>query len=141
MTKKPIQFAIFIGRGLPKDAPASFMDWGFVTLDGDGNLVDTESLPPDADMGAYKMGGIALLVGKQNYLPTWGENTDKLTSAVASENFAHTRMQEQIDQWLEQGIQGDALHDAVKEAKGLITLKDVGLDPDIELPKDEVKNG
>jgi hypothetical protein len=117
------------------------MDWGFVTVDSDGNLVDTDTLPEDADMGAYKMGGIALNVGQQNYLPTWFEDNSKLIAAIASENFAHPRMQDQINQWLEQGIQGDALHDAVKEAKGLITLKDVGLDPDTALPIEENKGG
>lgn len=141
--RKPVEKGIFLGRGLPKDAPASFMDWGFVTLDQDGNFVDMESLPPDTDIGGFKMGGIALKVGQPNLLPTWGESTSKLIAAVASENFAHPKMQEQINQWLEEVASGDELYQKVKEAKGLITLKDVGLDPDTELPVagDENKGG
>lgn len=141
MPRKPVQKGIFIGRGLPKDAPPSFMDWGFVTIDPAGNVVDTESLPEDTDMGGFTMGGIALRVGQQNVLPTWGDDTNKLIGAVASENFAHPRMQAQIDQWLTEVENGDELYEKVKEAKGLITLKDVGLDPTIELPVEEIKVG
>jgi hypothetical protein len=126
--EQPVK-GIFLGRGLPKDAPASFMDWGFVNLDKDGNRVDVASLPPDADLGSLKLGGISLLVGKQNLMPTWKEAANKLRAAIESENFANPGMQEQIDQWLSKGIEGEALHDKVKEAKGLLTLKDVGLAP------------
>jgi hypothetical protein len=135
---KPTQTAIFIGRGLPKEAPASFMNWGFVNLDADGNFVDVASLPEDYDMGALKLGGIPLLVGKENVLPTWDEN--KLREAVASENFARPKMQEQIDQWLNEVATGDELYEKVKEAKGLLTLKDVGLE-EITTPTEEPKAG
>jgi hypothetical protein len=128
MSKKPISSAIFLGRGLPKDAPPSFMDWGFINLDQDGNPVDVEKMPPDADLGGLRLGGIPLSVGKQNIMPNWEGAEDKLRGAVASENFANPKMQEQIDTWLAEGISGEALHDRVKEAKGLLTLKDVGLE-------------
>jgi hypothetical protein len=142
MPRKPVERGIFLGRGLSKYAGDSFMDWGFVTIDADGNVVDTESLPEGADMSGYTMGGIALRIGQSNLLPTWFDDNAKLIAAVASENFAHPRMQAQIDQWLTEVETGDELYEKVKEAKGLITLKDVGLDPaTTELPVEEIKGG
>lgn len=126
MTRKPVTEAIFLGKGLSKDTGPSFMNWGFSPVDKDGNLVDIDNLPTDADLVSLKLGAPALLVGKKNYMPFWDDTA--LRNAVASENFAHPKMEEQINGWLNEGIEGDALHAKVKEAKGLITLKDVGLE-------------
>jgi hypothetical protein len=143
MPRKPVENGIFLGRGYRNTPRTSFMDWGFVTIDASGNVVDTESLPEDADMSAYTMGGIALRVGQPECFTDLGRgSTNKLIGAVASENFAHPRMQAQIDQWLTEVETGDELYEKVKEAKGLITLKDVGLDPTTtELPGEEIKGG
>jgi hypothetical protein len=126
MSKKPVTKGIFIGRGLPKDAPPSFMGWGFSPIDGEGNLVDLDNLPAGTDPVSLKLGAPALLVGKQNYMPFWNEQA--LRDAIASENFAHPRMEEQIIKWLDEGVEGEKLYNRIKEAKGLLTLKDVGLD-------------
>lgn len=131
MPRKPVSKAVFIGRGLTKDTGPSFMNWGFSPIDTDGNLVDPENLPTDADLVELKLGAPALLVGKPNYMPFWDDTA--LRSAVASENFAHPKMEEQINAWLSEGIEGEALHDRVRDAKGLITLKDLGFE---ELPAD-----
>jgi hypothetical protein len=126
MSKEPVTKGIFIGRGLPKDAPPSFMGWGFSPIDGEGNLVDLDNLPAGTDPVSLKLGAPALLVGKQNYMPFW--NKAALRDAVASENFAHPRMEEQINGWLSEGIESEKLYQKIKEAKGLLTLKDVGLE-------------
>jgi hypothetical protein len=124
---KPIVSGIFIGRGLYKDAPASFMNWGRIWIDQDNNPVDFDSLPPDFDRSTIKEGGPALFVGKLNPMPVWDEGV--LRAAIASENFAHPKMEEQINAWLNEGIESHALYEKVKEAGGLLTLEDVGLKP------------
>jgi hypothetical protein len=138
MSKKPVQQGIFIGRGLYKDAPASFMNWGRIWIDQDNNPVDLDSLPNDFDRSTLKEGSPALFVGKANPMPVWDEEV--LRAAIASENFAHPRMEEQINGWLDQGIESHALYEKVKEAKGLLTLKDVGLEP-VEVAPVEEKQG
>ena len=129
MARKPVTEAVFIGRGLTRDTGPSFMNWGFSPVDKDGNLVDIDNLPTDADLVSLKLGAPALLVGKRNYMPFWDDAA--LRAAVASENFAHPKMEGQINAWLDEGIEGEALYQKVKEAKGLITLKDLGFE---ELP-------
>ena len=136
MTRKPVSQGIFIGRGLTRDAPPSFMNWGFSPVDREGNLVDTDNLPEGTDPASLKLGAPSLMVGKQNYMPFWDE--DALRRAVKGENFAHPKMQEQIDGWLNEGVESEALYQKIKEAKGLLTLKDVGLE---ELPASEAKPG
>lgn len=133
---KPKESAVFIGRGLSRNEGPSFMNWGRIWLDMDNNPVDLEALPGDFDRSTIKEGSVALSVGKSNILPVWDEAT--LRAAVASENFAHPKMEEQINAWLDEGIESHDLHAKIKEAKGLLSLKDVGLeevaDPD-EGPK------
>jgi hypothetical protein len=132
MARKPVTEAVFIGKGLTRDDGPSFMNWGFSPVDKDGNLVDVENLPTDADLVELKLGAPALVVGKKNYMPFWDDTA--LRAAVTSENFAHPKMEEQINTWLDEGIEGEALYQKVKEAKGLITLKDLGFE---ELPPED----
>jgi hypothetical protein len=132
MPRKPVSEAIFLGRGLTRDTRPSFMNWGFSPIDKDGNLVEVDNIPTDADLVELKLGAPALIVGKRNYMPFWDDAA--LRGAVASENFAHPKMEEQINAWLDAGIEGEALYQKVKEAKGLITLKDLGFE---ELPPAE----
>jgi hypothetical protein len=123
---KPKESAVFIGRGLSRNEGPSFMSWGRIWIDADNNPVDLEALPPDFNRSTIKEGSVALSVGKSNILPVWDELT--LRTAVASENFAHPRMEEQINGWLDEGIESHALYAKVKEAGGLLSLKDVGLE-------------
>jgi hypothetical protein len=138
--KHPIEKAIFLGRELPIDAANTFAGWGFMYTDAEGNRVDPDTLPADHDPGSIKRLGVALNIGQQNYLPYWADEKI-LRDAVASENFAHPRMQEQIDGWVKEVSNGSELYQKVKEARGLITLKDVGLEPVDEPAQEETKSG
>ncbi len=136
---KPKQTAIFIGKGLTKDEGPSFMDWGRIAIDADGNPLGLEDmLAANFDRSTIKEGSPALYVGKLTNLPVWDEPT--LRTAIATENFAHPKMEEQINGWLNEGIESHALYEKVKEAKGLLTLKDVGLE-EIAAPVEEPKAG
>lgn len=140
--KNPIETAIFLGRELPLDAPPSFAGWGFMTVDDEGNPIDPDNLPAGYDRGRIKSVAVALNVGQQNRLPYWaGEKV--LRDAVASENFAHPKMQDQINQWVKEVRDGSALQAKVKEAGGLITLSDVGLQEEqpAQAPQEETKSG
>jgi hypothetical protein len=138
MAKRPATQGIFLGRGLSKDTGPSFMNWGRIAIDQDNNPVDPDNLPADYDRSTIKVGAPALLVGKLNFMPVWDEEV--LRAAIASENFAHPRMEEQIKAWLDEGIESHALYEKIKEAKGLLTLKDVGLE-ELAAPVEETKGG
>jgi hypothetical protein len=72
-------------------------------------------------------------------MPFWDEAA--LRDAIASENFANPKMEEQINGWLNEGIEGEKLYQKIKEAKGLLTLKDVGLEEENAPAQDETKSG
>ncbi|MBA3829891.1 MAG: hypothetical protein H0X33_13205 [Taibaiella sp.] len=115
------------------------MDWGRIAIDADGNPLGLEDmLAANFDRSTIKEGSPALYVGKLTNLPVWDEPT--LRTAIATENFAHPKMEEQINGWLNEGIESHALYEKVKEAKGLLTLKDVGLE-EIAAPVEEPKAG
>jgi hypothetical protein len=72
-----------------------------------------------------------LTIGKPFQLPIWDD--DLLRKMADMEEFARPGMEKQISQWLGEGIESHELIAKVRESKGLITLSDVGLDPQPEL--------
>jgi hypothetical protein len=128
---KPLEQAIPLGlnRGVKDEYFADFGAQLHYAIDG--SLIDPSSYSEDQDpktLPNYDHSNpVILRVGEPQTLPYWDE--DLLQPLIDREEFAHPKMKEQIDGWIKDGLESHDLIAKVREAGGLVTMKDFGFDP------------
>jgi len=123
--------AIPLGKGRAASEVYYIDTWPLSYFDKQGNSinpwVNDEFVDPTTLPGYDHKEITPLQAGKLQILPTWDEGL--LRVMVAMEEFARPDMQAQIDGWLARGLESHELIAKVKEAGGLLGLKDIGLEP------------
>jgi hypothetical protein len=133
---KPLEQAIplGLGRGVKEEYFFDFGDQLHFAKDGsrinpfvkdekgEETYIDPKTLP-----NYDHSNPVILQAGKPQDMPYLDE--ELMQALVDRGEFAHPKMQEQIEGWIKEGLESHDLIAKVREAGGLVTMKDFGFTP------------
>jgi hypothetical protein len=132
---KPLDTAIALGKGRGVKEIYYLINYGDkYHFNSKGKLIspwpngpEGEWVNPKTNPDYHHSEIVPFQAGKPQLLPVWDET--ELRALVDREEFARPDMQEKINEWIKGGLESHDLIAKVREAAGLVTLKDFGLGP------------
>ena len=145
MSNTPLQTAIPLGRN--RGAKEAYHFGNFLSYIGkDGQEInpwvkdangEDKWVDPKTDPNYDHTEALAFKPGEVAKLPHWDK--DFISEMLAVEDFARPGLLEKVQGWIKDGLESHDLIAKVREEKGLVTLKDFGIDEDTLKPRQDVK--